>query len=87
VVVLNNQALGWVTHGQGDRTIASRFEPFDHAAIARAMGVDGVRVEDPEQVGPAIAQAVGNGRTTVIDIVTSLDETFHKVTSPLMRRR
>lgn len=87
VVVLNNQALGWVTHGQGDRTIASRFEPFDHAAIGRAMGVDGIRVEDPEEIGPTLASVVGNGRTTVVDVVTSLDETFHKVTSPLMKRR
>jgi acetolactate synthase-1/2/3 large subunit len=87
VIVLNNRALGWVTHGQGERSIASRFEDFDHAAIARSMGVDGVRVEDPAELAPAIDAAVGNGRTTVIDVVTSLDETFHKVTSPLMRRR
>jgi acetolactate synthase-1/2/3 large subunit len=90
VVVLNNQALGWVTHGQGDRTIASRFEAFDHAAIARSMGVDGIRVDDPDRVGPAIEQAVrasiDERRTTVVDVVTSLDESFHKVTSPLMRR-
>jgi acetolactate synthase-1/2/3 large subunit len=87
VVVFNNQALGWVTHGQGERVIASRFAPFDHAAIAQAMGVDGIRVESPADIEPALQQAVGNGRTTVIDIVTSLEESFHRVTSPLMRRR
>ena len=85
VVLLNNQALGWVLHGQRDRQIASRFAAFDHAAMARAMGLDGVRVERPEDVAPAIAAAVGNGRTTVIEVMTSLDETFEKVMSPLVR--
>ncbi len=85
VVLLNNQALGWVLHGQKDRQIASRFAAFDHAAMARAMGLDGVRVERPEDVAPAIAAAVGNGRTTVIEVMTSLDETFEKVMSPLVR--
>ncbi|MDH4365830.1 MAG: thiamine pyrophosphate-dependent enzyme, partial [Acidimicrobiia bacterium] len=85
VVLLNNQALGWVLHGQKDRQIASRFAPFDHAAMARAMGLDGVRVERPQDVAPAIAAAVGNGRTTVIEVMTSLDETFEKVMSPLVR--
>jgi len=91
VVVLNNQALGWVLHGQRDRPIASSFDPFDHAAIARSMGLDGIRVESPDEVAPAIDTAIDaartSGRTTVVDIVTSLDETFANVTSPLARRR
>jgi acetolactate synthase-1/2/3 large subunit len=95
VVVLNNQALGWVLHGQRDRPIASQFDPIDHAAIARSMGLEGVRVTDPDGVGPAIEAAIAAasgsggepGRTTVIDVVTSLEETFVKVTSPLLRRR
>src|SRR5690606_2142240 len=47
VVVLNNRALGWVAHGLGRRAIASHFSDFDHAAIARAIGCDGVRIDDP----------------------------------------
>src|SRR5207237_10414627 len=53
-VVFNNGALGWVLHGQGERPIASQFAPFDHAAIARAMGCEGIRVERPEELRPAI---------------------------------
>ncbi|MFN8559736.1 MAG: thiamine pyrophosphate-dependent enzyme [Dehalococcoidia bacterium] len=49
-VVFNNSALGWVLHGQGDRPLASTFAPFDHAAIARAMGCEGIRVEKPEEI-------------------------------------
>ncbi len=82
-VVFNNSALGWVLHGQGERPIASSFAPFDHAAIARAMGCDGIRVERPADLAPALTSALAGGRPAVIDVVTSLKETFRKVTSPL----
>jgi acetolactate synthase-1/2/3 large subunit len=83
VVVLNNQALGWVKHGQGERSIACDFRDFDHAAIARAMGAEGMRVDKPAELGTALRQALGSGRTTVVDVRTSLSQTFQKVTSPL----
>ena len=81
-VVFNNGALGWVLHGQEERPIASEFAPFDHAAIARAMGCDGIRVERPGDLALAL-KVIAGGRPTVVDVVTSLKETFRKVTSPL----
>jgi acetolactate synthase-1/2/3 large subunit len=84
VVVFNNNALGWVKHGQGDRNIASEFATFDHGAIARAMGCDGVRVEAPAGVAPALRDALASGRPSVVDVHTSIDETYLKVTSPLV---
>jgi acetolactate synthase-1/2/3 large subunit len=86
VVVLNNQALGWVKHGQRDRPIACDFREFDHAAIARAMGCGGIRVEKPDELGPALKRARESGEPTVVDVRTSLSETYERVTSPLMRR-
>jgi acetolactate synthase I/II/III large subunit len=82
-VVFNNSALGWVLHGQGERPIASEFHPFDHAAIARAMGCAAYRVERPVDLGPTVRDALAGDRPAVIDVVTSLKETFRKVTSPL----
>lgn len=87
VVCLNNQALGWVKHGQRDRQIACDFAAFDHAAMARAMGVEGIRVEEAVDLGPALERAIASGRPTVVDVRTSLEESFERVTSPLMRRR
>jgi acetolactate synthase-1/2/3 large subunit len=58
VIVFNNNALGWVRHGQGDRPIASSFRDFDHAAIARAMGCEGIRVEKPAELAPALKNAL-----------------------------
>jgi acetolactate synthase-1/2/3 large subunit len=86
VVVLNNGKLGWVMHGQRDRQIASDLGVFDHAAMAVSMGCRGVRVEHPDELAPALAAALAADLPTVIDVMTSLDETFEKVTSPLMRQ-
>lgn len=85
VIVLNNGKLGWVMHGQRDRQIASDLGSFDHAAMAVAMGCRGVRVEHPDELAPALADALAADLPTVIDVVTSLEETFEKVTSPIMR--
>jgi acetolactate synthase-1/2/3 large subunit len=68
---------------QGERPIASEFAPFDHAAIARAMGCEGIRVERPEALAPAFAQTVAAGRPAVVEVLTSLRETSQTVTSPL----
>lgn len=81
VVIFNNNALGWVYHGSGP--FAAEFKDFDHAAIARAMGCEGVRITDPGDLGPAIKRAVASRVPTVIDVRTSLDVTFRDITSPL----
>ena len=82
-VILNNSALGWVKHGQGNRTISSSFADTDYAAIARAMGVGGIRVEKPQDLAGALDEALSSGQPTVVDVVTSFEPSFRDVTSPL----
>jgi acetolactate synthase-1/2/3 large subunit len=83
-VVFNNKALGWVLHGGGP--FAAEFRDFDFSAIARAMGCGGVRVSDPNQLGPALKEAIASRRPTVIDVATSLNDiTFADITSPLAK--
>jgi acetolactate synthase-1/2/3 large subunit len=82
-VVLNNSALGWVKHGQGNRTIASTFADMDFAAIARAMGCRGVRCTRAAEIAPAVTEALASGEPAVIDVVTSFKPSFRDVTSPL----
>lgn len=79
-VIFNNRALGWVWHGGGE--FAAGFDDFDHAAIARSMGCNGVRVQDAEALEQALREAATATRPTVIDVETSLDVTFRDVTSP-----
>jgi acetolactate synthase-1/2/3 large subunit len=80
-VVFNNNALGWVLHGGGP--FAAEFADFDHAAIARAMGCNGVRVTDPAALGTALREALNARVPTVIDVRTSLAQSFADITSPL----
>jgi acetolactate synthase I/II/III large subunit len=81
VVVFNNNALGWVYHGSGP--FAAEFKDFDHGAIARAMGCNGVRVTEPSTLRPALEAALKARLPTVIDVRTSMDVSFADITSPL----
>jgi len=83
VAVFNNSQLGWVRHGQGVRPIASQFADYDHAAIARAMGCEGIRVERPGDLQKALTHALSCGRPIVVDVVVSDRYTFRDVASPL----
>jgi acetolactate synthase-1/2/3 large subunit len=80
-VVFNNNALGWVYHGGGP--FAAEFNDFDHAAIARAMGCRGERVVDSARLGPALTEAIASRQPTVLDVRTSLKQSFADITSPL----
>ncbi len=82
-VILNNSALGWVKHGQGNRTIASTFAEMDFAAIAKSIGIHGIRVTEPGQIAGAMEEALNCGQPCVVDIVTSFEPSFRDVTSPL----
>lgn len=79
IVVLNNQILGYQKHAElaifGDHTDVCHFEAVDHAAIARACGCEGVRVERADDFAPALEAALAGGGVTVIDVVT--DERAH----------
>ena len=74
LIVLNNQILGYQKHAEdikfGAHTDAVFFEPVDHAAIARACGLSGIRVEKAGDIGAALDEALGNDHTTLIDIMT-----------------
>ena len=49
------------------------------AALAQAMGVPGVRVERPEQIGPAIREALNHDGPFLIDLVITNDVPGHLV--------
>jgi pyruvate dehydrogenase (quinone) len=76
VVVLNNGDLNQVTWEQrvlaGDAKMETTQDlpPFDFAAYARQLGLQGIRVEAPDEVGPAWEQALAAELPTVIDVVT-----------------
>ncbi len=73
VIVLNNQILGYQWHAEdvlyGGHTDACQLFPVDHAAIARACGCNGLRVEDPADLAHALRSAIAAEGTTVIDVI------------------
>ncbi|AJF63710.1 thiamine pyrophosphate-requiring protein [Streptomyces vietnamensis] len=76
VAVLNNQDLNQVTWEMRAMQGAPQFEPsqglpdLHYADIARQLGLDGVRVERPEDVESAWRQALAADRPFVIDFRT-----------------
>ena len=73
LIVLNNQILGYQWHAEevlyGDHTDACQLGPVDHAAIARACGCEGIRVEQAADIRPALERAIGNDVTTLVDVM------------------
>jgi acetolactate synthase-1/2/3 large subunit len=87
VLVLNNGALGWVLHGMGAKAVAASFAPFDHAAIARAIGCDGISVTSTAELRDALKLVEDLRRPLVIDVPTSLATSFRDVTQDIARQR
>jgi pyruvate dehydrogenase (quinone) len=76
VAVLNNQDLNQVTWEMRAMEGSPQFEPSQsipdvrYADFARSLGLEGTRVEKPEQVEPAWRQALAADRPFVIDFRT-----------------
>jgi pyruvate dehydrogenase (quinone) len=76
VLVLNNGELNMVTwemramEGSMTYEASQELPPFDYARFAELAGLRGIRVERPEQVGPAWDAAFASDVPVVIDAVT-----------------
>ena len=79
VVVLNNRDLNYVTWEQRAMVGFPRFAPsqdvpdFPYARYAELLGLRGIRVDDPQAVGPAWDEALAADRPVVIDAVVDPD--------------
>jgi acetolactate synthase-1/2/3 large subunit len=78
-IVFNNAASGYVkalqhsVYGEGSYQSSDLIE-LDYAAIAKAMGCHGIRVEEPDRLSSAIEEGLENSSTpTVIDVVVTRD--------------
>jgi pyruvate dehydrogenase (quinone) len=75
VLVLRNDDLNEVTWEQRETEGAPRFDasqevpPFDYAGYARLLGLDGVRVDAPDAVGPAWDEALAADRPVLVEAV------------------
>ena len=76
VLVLNNRDLNFVTWEQRGMAGEPKFEASQqlpdlaYADYARLLGLDGARVERPDELGPALDAAFAANRPFVLDIVS-----------------
>jgi len=78
IVVVNNAASGYVKALQHamfrGRYQSSDLVEMDYAAIARAMGCNSIRIEDPDRLADALATGLAErSRPTVLDVVVTRD--------------
>ncbi|ADP13897.1 acetolactate synthase catalytic subunit [Achromobacter xylosoxidans A8] len=73
LVVINNGILGFQKHAEnvkfGAHTSAVHFHPVDHAAVARAAGCLGVRIESPSDLAGALREARRAEQTTLVEVM------------------
>jgi len=79
---MNDSALGWVCDDRLDRPEIAEYINTNFAAIAQGFGCQGIRVEKPQDIAPAIEKAKTANIPTVIDVVVSRDESYRKVATP-----
>ncbi len=78
IIVVNNAASGYVKALQHamfrGRYQSSDLVEMDYAAIGRAMGCNGIRVEDPDRLGEALRTGLAeHARPNVLDVVVTRD--------------
>jgi acetolactate synthase-1/2/3 large subunit len=83
VLVFDNERFGTIRMHQDRRAgepVATDLGPIDFAAVARACGARGVRVDTDEGFEPALRQALAGDRPTVIQL--TLDRAWVSVDQP-----
>lgn len=74
LVHANNSSFGWIKELQhlyhDDNYFSVDFDAVDYAGIARGFGFQAIQITEPEQVEPALAKALADGRPWFIDVVT-----------------
>ncbi len=74
LTVLNNGVLAYQKDAEdvkfGRHSSACRFSPVDHAVVARACGLVGVRIERASDYLPALREALASKEAVLLDVVT-----------------
>jgi pyruvate dehydrogenase (quinone) len=77
VVIFNNGVLGFVAlemKASGFIETGTDLQNPDFAAMARAMGIHAIRVEDPGELAAAIGDVLSHDGPAVLDVVTAKQE-------------
>lgn len=73
IIVMKNNTLGMIKWEQmvfeGNPEYGCELQPIDFATVARGFGVNAVHIDDPEQCGPLLDQALAMPGPTVVEAV------------------
>ena len=72
LIVLNNASYGWIKAGQKQLSggyFSVDFSRSDHAAIAEAYGIRGLRVENPGDLRATLDQALASDGPVLVDVI------------------
>jgi acetolactate synthase-1/2/3 large subunit len=88
IVVMNDRGYGNIRQEQivhfNGRTVGVDFTDVDYAAVARASGLQAVRVDKVEDLAKAVRKAFESGKPWLIDAL--IDRDVNAWTFPLFRR-
>lgn len=82
-VVFNDGGLGMVTDMQEGDPIATRFSDTDFVSLARGFGGDGMKVNSPAEMGPALARALQSDVPFVLDVAVASTQPYTRIVSPI----
>jgi pyruvate dehydrogenase (quinone)/pyruvate oxidase len=78
VIIIKNNTLGMIKMEQilmmGNPEYGCELEPIDFAAVAKAFGATGFRIEDPATCGEILAQALATPGPVVVEAVVDPNE-------------
>jgi pyruvate dehydrogenase (quinone) len=77
IVVLNNGSLGFIEmemKASGFLDTGCELKNPDFAAMAQAMGIKGIRVEKPQELKAALAEALAHDGPVLVDVLSARQE-------------
>ncbi|PYE20673.1 pyruvate dehydrogenase (quinone) [Williamsia limnetica] len=77
IVVFNNSSLNFVElemKAAGIVNFGTELDNPNFAELARALGIHGIRVEEPEKLEGAVAEALSHDGPALLDVVTARQE-------------
>ncbi|MEA3223821.1 MAG: thiamine pyrophosphate-binding protein [Thermodesulfobacteriota bacterium] len=76
-VVLNNSILGNVRDFQApEKKISTDYPAPDLTAYARAAGCEGVKIDNPDRLKPALKKAMKSNKPTLVEVITNQEPHF-----------
>jgi len=86
IIILNNSCLGMVKqlqdiHKEGRHMAVHLGTNPDFVALAKAHGINGIRVTDQEEFTQAVDESITGSETTVIECIVDINERVYTSTS------